>query len=91
MNLRTPFLFLFLLVSGACLADDVGVAEVRLFEEDKNTYVLEVDVSPFLISTIKAPVLPRDFSFIGKPERVPVGPLLVIRFRFSSVSRPLQE
>ena len=89
MKLRTPFLFLLLLVSGACLADDVGVTEVRLFEEDKNIYTLEADVSPFLINTIQAPVLPKSFSFIGKTERVPVGQLLVVRYRFSSRGRPI--
>ncbi len=72
------------------MADDVGVSEVRLFEEDNNTYVLEVDVSPSLINTIQAPILPEHCSFIGKPEHVPVGPLLVVRYRFSSGIRPLQ-
>jgi len=90
VKLRAPFLFLFLLASGACLADDVGVSEARLFEEDNNTYVLEVDVSPSLISTIQIPILPERCSFIGKPDNVPVGSLLVVRYRFSSGNSPLQ-
>ena len=90
MKLRYPFLVIFLLISFVCMADDVGVTEVRLFEEDNNTYVLEVDVSPSLINTIQAPILPEHCSFIGKPETVPVGPLLVVRYRFSSGKRPLQ-
>jgi hypothetical protein len=90
VNLRYPFLFIFLIISCVCLADDVGVSEARLIEEDNNTYVLEVDVSPSLINTIQAPILPENCSFIGKPERVPVGPMLVVRYRFSSGSKPLQ-
>jgi len=90
VKLRYQFLVIFLLISCICIADDVGVSEVRLFEEDNNTYVLEVDVSPSLINTIQAPILPEHCSFIGKPERVPVGPLLVVRYRFSSGKRSLQ-
>jgi hypothetical protein len=74
VKLRYSFLFIFFLISCICRADDVGVSEVRLFEEDNNTYVLEVDVSPSLINTIQAPILPEHCSFIGSVRELSLPP-----------------
>jgi hypothetical protein len=90
VNIRYQILLIFLFISTFCLADDVGVAEVRLFEEKNNTYALEVDISPALLNTIQPPILPDRCSFISKPERNRVGPMLVVRYRFSSGDIPLQ-
>jgi hypothetical protein len=88
--MRYQILLILLFMSTFCLADDVGIAEVRLFEEKNNTYALEVDISPSLLNTIQPPILPDRCSFISKPERNRVGSMLVVRYRFSSGDIPLQ-
>ena len=76
--------FLLVLLSSFACADYVGIAEVRLIEEEKNTYALEADISPYLLYTIGKPILPDRCTFIGDPERVSIGPMLVVRYRFTS-------
>lgn len=91
MNKRFSFLlFLFFFFSGTILADDIGVVETRLIEEENNTYVLEVDVPPNLLNTIQTPILPKRCSFIGDPELIAIGPTVVVRYRFTSGNKPLQ-
>ena len=91
MNKRFSFLlFLFFFFSGIVVADDIGVVETRLIEEEHNTYVLEVDVPPNLLNTIQAPILPARCNFIGEPELIEIGPTMVVRFRFTSGNSPLQ-
>jgi hypothetical protein len=91
VNLRVAFLsIVLLLLCAETRADDVGVVEVRLIEDEKNSYALEVDVSPYLLNTIGRPILPDRCTYIGDPERVPVGPMLVVRYRFNSGHLPLQ-
>jgi hypothetical protein len=89
IRLTIPFIFL-LLISTITRADDAGIAEVRLIEEEKNIYSLEVDVPPSLLSTIQRPILPKRCTFIGNWELVPVGPMRVVRYRFTSGDTPLQ-
>lgn len=70
-------------------ADDVGITETRLIEESANHYALEVDISPYLVDSIRAPVLPKRGTFTANEERVDLGQMLVIRYRFSTGERPL--
>lgn len=72
-------------------ADDVGITEARLFEEEENRYALEVDISPYLVDAISPPVLPERGSFTDKEERVHLGQMLVVRYRFSTGDRPLDS
>ena len=90
MKIRYQILLVFLIRSTFCLADDVGVAEVRFFEEENNIYALEVDVPLSLLYTIQSPILPDHCDFIGDPEQVRIGPMLVVRYRFSSGESPLK-
>jgi len=91
MNKRFSLvLFLLFYFGGIAVADDIGVVETRLIEEEHNTYVLEVDVPPNLLNTIQTPILPARCNFIGEPELIEIGPTMVVRFRFTSGNSPLQ-
>ena len=91
MNKISRLVFILLFASLACMADDAGVAEVRLFEEEGNRYILEVDVPPALAYTISPPILPPHCRTTGNPEVTEIGSMLVFRFRFTSVDEPLQS
>ena len=87
---RTVAVFaLFALLATPLTADDVGITEVRLIEEEGNTYALEADVSPFQLQTIEMPILPARATMLGEPELISVGQMIVVRFRFSTDFEPL--
>lgn len=89
---RFCFILLLLFVFTAGLwADDAGIAEVRFIEEQNNTYVLEVDVPPSLMNTIRPPILPQSCTFTNKPVVISMSPLMVVRFRFNSGEKPLAK
>jgi len=91
MNKISQLVSILLFASLACMADDAGVAEVRLFEEEGNQYIVEVDVPPTLAYTISPPMLPPRCSMTGDPEVDEIGSMLVFRFRFTSADMPLRS
>ena len=90
MNRRLLLLFVVVLLNPSrAAADDVGITQVRLIEESPNGYAIEADIAPAILDRIRTPILPDRCSFIGEPERVRVGPNLVVRYRFASGDAPL--
>jgi hypothetical protein len=71
------------------VADDVGLTSARLTELAVGGYVLEADVSPYLLPALRPPLVPERFNLIGKPSYRRVGVGLVVRYEFGGSDEPL--